>query len=158
MNQAFLPAQFNRGLSRAGLALLMLPATGHAGIYKWVDANGQTHYSERKEDAGKAKTMDVKVMSQPASPPATKPSPQNGPDGERQLYLRQAQKQNVKPYEPPVAATPKSLSGGRSDETDASRCNLARDVISGAVRHFNGAPTDDYDRQIAENDIRAYCR
>jgi hypothetical protein len=57
-----------------------------------------------------------------------------------------------------VATSPKSLSGGKSDETDASRCNLARDVISGAVRHRNGAPTDKNDREVAENDIRAFCR
>jgi hypothetical protein len=56
-----------------------------------------------------------------------------------------------------TVAKPKSLSGGRSDDSDGSRCNLARDVLSGAVRHTNGAPTDKYDREIAENDVRAYC-
>lgn len=158
MNTTFLPAHINRNLSGACLGLLLASSTSHAEIYKWVDAKGRTHYSERKEDAGKAKTVDVKVMTQPTSAPAANSAPQNRLERERQLYFRQAQKSNERAYEPPAAATPKSLSGGISDETDASRCNLARDVISGAVRHPNGAPTDGYDRKIAENDIRAYCR
>lgn len=158
MNTSFLPAQINRGLSAAALALLLASSTCHAEIYKWVDANGRTHYSERREDAGKAKTVDLKVMTQPTTAPAAKSAQQNRLERERQVYFRQAQKSNERDYEPPAAATPKSLSGGISDETDASRCNLARDVISGAVRHPNGLPTDDYDRKIAENDIRTYCR
>ncbi len=34
-------------------ALLLHPAS-RADIYKWVDANGKTHYSNQKEGAGKA--------------------------------------------------------------------------------------------------------
>ena len=42
-------------------------------------------------------------------------------------------------------------------ETNASRCLLARNVISGAVRHSNNAPTDSYDREVANRDIRNNC-
>jgi hypothetical protein len=138
------------------VCLTLVSSAGHAEIYKWVDANGQTHFSERKDDAGKAKAVDLKVRSDPASTPATTSSPQYWQDQERQFRQRQAEKSTERTGLP-VDKRPKSLSGGRSDETDASRCVLAREVLSGAVRHGNGAPTDENDRKIAENDIRTYC-
>lgn len=129
-----------------------MSSTSYAEVYKWVDANGETHYSERKEDAGKAKTVQLKAV--PTSTDATNSSPPYWQKQEGKVIELQAQE---KPSAPPVATRPKSLSGGKSDATDASRCNLARDVINGAVRHPNGAPTDKHDLEVAENDIRAFC-
>jgi hypothetical protein len=146
---------FDRRLLRIGLTLWLVSASSHAEIYKWVDANGQTHYSERKDDAGKAKALDIKVRPEPAQ--AASGSPQYWQDQERQFRQRQAERSAQKP-ESPVDKRPKSLSGGKIDETDASKCNLARDILSGAVEHSNGAPTDPNDRHIAESDIRRYCR
>ena len=40
----------------------------------------------------------------------------------------------------------------------AARCALARAVIDGTVRHVNDLPIDRHDRDVATNDIRAYCR
>jgi hypothetical protein len=134
---------------------LFVSSTGHAQIYKWVDANGQTHYSERKADAGKATAVELKVESQSMSTRAGNSSAQDWQEKERQFKQRQAQKRNEET--PTVANKPQALSGGRSDETDSSRCNLARDVISGAVSHRNRAPIDKHDREVAENDIRAFC-
>ena len=148
----------NRSILSVCLTLLFVSSTSHAEIYKWVDASGKTHYSERKEDAGKAKAVELKVESQPISTRATNSSAQDRQEQERQFKQRQAQKPNLKTYGPLVATRPKSLSGGQWDETDASRCNLAWDVISSAVRHRNRAPIDKHDREIAENDIRAFCR
>ncbi len=141
-------AKVKRGL--LGLCMILCAASSHAEIYKWVDANGQTHFSERKDDAGKAKAVDLKAGPEPA------PSPQYWQDQERQFRQRQIDK-SAESHGQPVDTRPKSLSGGRSDGSDASRCNLARDVLSGAVRHGNGEPTDENDRRIAENDIRSFC-
>jgi hypothetical protein len=33
------------------------------GIYKWVDSSGQTHYSEKMEDADKVKTLPLMTTS-----------------------------------------------------------------------------------------------
>lgn len=152
------PHSYSRnGLPAAGLALFLLSPVSQAQIYKWVDEQGRTHYSERKEDAGKAKVVDLRVTRQPVAAPS-KSSPERAiraQDEVRMNYVPGPKKQD---YTPPEPAPPKSLSGGRADDTDASRCNLARDVVSGAVQHPNGAPIDAYDRQIAENDIRAFCR
>lgn len=134
------------------LILLGLVSSVEATIYKWVDAEGRTHYSERKEDAGKAKPVDLKLGSQPR--------PSTAPESERPRQPSQPQVPRFveNAYVPVAKPAPRSISGGRSDDTDASRCTLAREVLSGAVRHPNGAPTDDYDRSIAQNDIRSYCR
>jgi len=116
-----------------------------AQIYKWVDAQGRTHYGERPADAGTAPATRVKVS---VSPAVAAPAPATA----RPVAAAPAA---------PAASAPKkrtrSLSGGREDGTDASRCALARDVLSGAVHRRNGAPVDAYDRQVAQSDIQIYC-
>ena len=138
------------------LASLLLATASHAEVYKWVDAAGQTHYSERKADANGAKAVEVKI------PKAPEPSPTSNPSAD---YLRAQSK-----FAPPLptsadmpnrsahGGSSESLSDGRDHGTDGSRCALARDVLSGAVRHSNGKPTDKYDREVAQNDIKAFCR
>lgn len=140
------------------LALLLASSASHAEIYKWVDANGKTHYSERKGDAGRAKAVELKVTPQSAPTQAASSPAEYWNDQERLLRQRQIRKQNETAPGASTNARAKSLSGGREDGTDTSRCNLARDVLSGAVRHPNGAPTDKYYREIAENDVRTFCR
>lgn len=157
MNDFSLQARIKSRQSLIWLTLLLVSPVSQAEIYKWVDAEGRTHYSERKEDAGKAKAVDLRVSSQPAAESSVGTAParrQAAPaqSGSRQLSRAASRLLN------PEDSKPKSLSGGLSDDSDAARCNLARDVLSGAVRHPNGAPTDAYDRQIAENDVRSFCR
>ena len=140
------------------LTLLLASSVSHAQIYKWVDANGQTHYSERKEDADKAKTAELRVNSGAPSKEESDAAQKYWQEQDREFKQRQAQKQLAdRTNIPPVAAQSRSLSGGRADGTDASRCNLARDVLSGAVRLRNGLPTGAVERQIAEDDVRLAC-
>jgi hypothetical protein len=142
------------------LALLFFASISQAEIYKWIDASGQTHYSEKKEDAGQGKAVELKVAAQPVSiqaQQAINPTTKSWQEQERQFKQRQAQQASEKAKAPTAPARPQALSNGRSDETDISRCNLARDVLSGAVRHRNQAPTDKNDREIVQNDIRTYC-
>lgn len=40
------------------LCLLILPVTGSAEIYKWVDANGKVHFSDKKHAHEQAKRLD----------------------------------------------------------------------------------------------------
>lgn len=150
-------SNFNRVTLYLCLAFLFVPSSSHAEIYKWVDANGRTHFSERQDDAGKAKPVELKALSQPPSTHAAKPSLEYWQEQETQFKQRQLQKPTENSSTPSLATKQKSLSGGRSGNSDASRCNLARDVLNGAVQHGNGASTDKYDREVAENDVRAYC-
>jgi hypothetical protein len=137
------------------LAIALASSAAHAEIYKWVDANGKTHYSDSNDAADPGKTIKVKpVTPPPESAQSAARATEYQKDLERQFNDRQLNKAMAKPAQ---QAAPQSLSGGRSDNTNASRCNLARDVLSGAVRHTNGATTDDYDKRVAENDVRAFC-
>ena len=128
-------------------------------LYKWTDADGNTHYSDHSSPAGNSKPATVKPSG---SSGKTQPEGSISPSWadkyqqlKEQQNLRKAGGTDALPASP---ARPRSLSGGKVDDgSDLARCNLARDVLSGAVRHHNGAQTDDYDRQTAENDIRTFC-
>jgi hypothetical protein len=152
---------FRRSIPGVSLALLLAVSASHAQMYRWVDANGQTHYSQSKEAAGNAKAEELKLQSDSISAEEANASAQYWQEQNKKIDQRQMQAQkaraDVTPA-PPMPTRPRSLSGGRSDGSDAQRCALARDVLSGAVRHRNGAPTDKYDREVAENDVRAACR
>lgn len=151
-------SNFNQCIFGTCVALLFISSTSHAQIYKWVDASGQTHYSEKKEDAGKAKTEELKIKSQPASTQTDNSSAQHLQEQERQFKQRQIQKKmNERTYGSPLATRPGAPSGAKSNDPDASKCTLARGVLSGTARHRNGAPTDQYDREVAESDIRLFC-
>lgn len=131
----------------------MLPAFSQAQVYKWVDAQGKTHYSERKEGSEGNKLTELKLTpAASASQPA-----RNWEEEEAQLRRRQLEKQYATPPASRAPDRPKSLSNGTEDGSDASRCRLARDILSGAVRHANGKPLDQYDREVAENDVRRFC-
>lgn len=137
----------------AALAALLLPSAGHAEIYKWIDAKGQTHYSERKADAGDARTVEVKPA--PAPPQAAAPK-EDWRAWSRATPSTQTTT-GASPSGPPVAR-PRSVSGGRENGTDASRCALARDVLAGVLQHGNGKPLDQYDRDVAQNDVKSFCK
>jgi len=135
---------------------LLLTATAHAEIYKWVDANGKTHYSEKKDDAGRAKVEEVKVNAGEGKPSAT-PSWQ---DQEIDFRKRQIKKEQAEARAPkPQPAAPKSSdTPDNHQETDASRCALAKNILSGRAVHSNGAITDANDKAIAERDKTMFCR
>ncbi len=149
------------------LALTALCASGAiAQVYKWVDANGRTHYSERKSDAPSARAKEVKITSPQALTPSPRSSPADDPHRRRGSEAPADPKPTFTPSPTaspaePVASEPERLrakSDGRDHGTDASRCALAQDVLSGAVRHGNGKPTDKYDIDVAQNDVKAFCR
>jgi len=142
----------------AVLSLLLISQPAYAAIYKWVDAAGRTHYSEKQADAGQAKVIELRVAPPPASAPSSHSFTQDWQDREKQFQQRQLEKEKGRTAKPDRKATPKSPPlAGSTDDSDATKCNLARDVLSGAVRHGNGAPTDAYDRQVAEGDVANFC-
>ena len=142
----------------ACLTLLLAASTSFAQVYRWVDADGKTHYSERKEVADTAKPDEMKLRPESVSPEQAKASEKFWQEQNTQAQQRLAQKQKERPYLPPMATAPQPNSGGRSDGSDAQRCALARDVLSGAVKLRNGLPTGAIEREIAQNDVRAACK
>jgi hypothetical protein len=140
------------------LLLLSITSAAHAEIYKWVDAKGKVHYSDKRQDAGQAKVDELQAPAKPAAAPA-KLTPgwqlQEAEYKKRQAAEAQAQRANSgqSGYKQPEWAK-----RGNNPETNATRCALARDILSGKARHRGGAPTDANDRQIAQNDIDSFCR
>lgn len=155
----------NRGLSPIKnvwlllLVTLLLPTTGVAEIYKWVDENGKTHFSERKDQAGRAKPLGLKAPAESESARTDMSPAQYWQAQETQFRQRQVQRsaEALAPKQP-TRVKPRSVTGGRSDDTDDSRCALARDVLNGSLVHANGEPIDKYDLETAENDVRSYCK
>jgi len=147
-----MPSLTLRPLCFAGAALLCVQPGEAQTVYKWKDANGQTHYSQRKEDAGPG-VQELKVEPPRAAPAAPTPRAPANP-----TFNWGPQPQPTWP-EPTRQAPvpPRSVSGGREDGTDASRCALARDVLNGSLRHRNGNPIDQYDRDVAKADIERFC-
>lgn len=141
-------------LSAACLSLVFA-ASAHAEIYKWVDANGKVHYSEKKDDAGKAKVEEVKVSTGEGKSSTA----QSWQDQEIDFRKRQMEKQAKQAKEP--VAKPKEPSPfvpGNQPETNESRCAMARGILNGDLVHGNRAKTDANDKAIAQRDVSTYCR
>lgn len=121
-----------------------------AQVYKWTDANGKVHYGDKKEAEG-ARQQELKIKLPPAAPPA--PAPAVLPPEFRASAPRWPE-----PPRPAAQQPVRSVSGGKENGSDASRCALARDVLNGSLRHGNGAPVDQHDRDVAQGDVARFCR
>ena len=151
---------FSRNVLASHAALLAVAllchAPVHADIYKWVDANGKTHYSDRTDVAGNAQVNALKHDAAPSAP-AQGATPA-WTEREREYKLRQ-QRANVDTPSPESRPRRQSHSYGTNQiDTDKAKCELARDVLSGAMGHVNGAITDVNDLQIARRDVGQFCR
>jgi hypothetical protein len=147
-----------RQLALGVFLLVLATQTCRAEIYKWVDENGHTHYSERAGDAGNAKATEVKISPLPAR---TSPTV-----GQRDWQLQQ-RLYDQRQYQAKLAARRASVlavskEGAHSatavgHDSDAGKCDLARNILNGRMRHPNGMPTDEYDREVASNDVKSFC-
>lgn len=148
----------SRTIFAACFVLFATPSTSSAEIYKWVDEHGRTHYSENMGEAAKGKVTELKIKAPPPSASSANSSVPYAKNPGRPHNPYQAQGPKREQFQPPAFERQKSLSGGRLDESDQGKCNLARDILSGAVKHGNGAPIDANDRAIAESDVSSYCK
>jgi len=135
-------------------ALLLLPPASHSEIYKWVDANGQTQYGDRKPTAANAKAVDVNVQAAPKAPPSNSSPTESG----RPVSIFDTPKPVADAPTGPQVNRRKLRSDGKDHGTDESRCALARDVLDGGLMYRNGNRIDPYAREVAQNDIKMFCR
>jgi hypothetical protein len=131
-----------------------------AEIYKWTDAEGKVHYSENKAAVGQAKAATVQVRDRKPTPQEVEAARQAWQDQDRDVSRRL---EKMQPKEqgasvPEASGRPPSVSKGKEHGTDASRCNLAQDVLKGALVHRNGKPIDQYDLDTARSDVKLFCR
>ena len=140
-----------------------LPLESRAEIYKWIDAEGRVHYSERKEGTSKPQMVELKDATRASTNSPNTGSSEYWQEQERRFRQRQIEKSAGGAAEKAAGATtttaprPKSLSNGREDGSDASRCNLARDILNGALVHGDGKPMAKYDTETAERDVKTFC-
>ena len=142
------------------LALLGAGGAARADIYKWIDANGVANYTDNPDLAGGARVQMLKTAAAPAAEAGG-----NWRQREAEFQRRQQHKLMAPGYRPRdeaggggAVASASAIHRGGPPETDATRCALARAVVDGAVGHANDLPLDQHDRDVAANDIRAYCR
>jgi hypothetical protein len=140
------------------MAALLLHPASRADIYKWVDANGKTHYSDQKEGAGNAAVGAIRADAAPAPAPKAAAGMPSWQERERDFQRRQREAARALPAQAMRPPRPGKSYDGNQIDTDQAKCELARDVTSGAARHGNGAVTDANDRQIAAQDIKTFCR
>jgi len=142
-------------------AQLALPSTGWAEVYKWTDENGQVHYGEKKASTSKPGAKQLTINDRKPSAAEVEAARRHWQLQDQMVNERQAglDRQDRQSTAAPKGATgQRSLSGGKENGTDASRCNLARDILNGSLRHSNGAPIDKYDLDTARGDVRLFCR
>ena len=139
--------------------LFALAPVAHAQVYKWTDAAGKVHYTDNKDEADRGKARELKVAPGPTEADrelAQQKLRQREAEARMQREMSQPlfRPANIAPARP--VARDWDTKGG--PETDQSRCNLARNVKDGLVRHNNGARIDANDRQVADQDIANFCR
>jgi hypothetical protein len=139
----------------ASLVLLLASAAHAQEIYKWVDKDGKTHYSSRKEDAAGAATTTMR----PAPPPqAGSGAPPAARAANVDVIRRSAPSEAFAGPASAPAAVQQPVTREYPSEAGAGKCQLARGILAGNVTHPGGAPIDAYDRQVAESDVRTFCR
>jgi hypothetical protein len=111
------------------MILMCYSSMTYADIFKWVDGNGRTHYSDTPLRVGNSNVEKLKISS---------PNISSG----HNTNLYNLSKVNW---------------GGDGPETDKKQCALARDILSGAAKHSNGVVTDAYDIKVAQRDLSKFC-
>ena len=136
------------------LIALLAPVGVYAQIYKWTDKSGQVHYSQTPPPGQSVGAVDIpESQLGQAAPPAAAQAPASAASRTVATGAASLTKSKAQP------AVPKSLSGGSVDDSDQSRCNFARDILSGAVkRSGRRGPIDEDDRVMAQNDVQMFCR
>jgi hypothetical protein len=141
------------------LALLFSCGTAHAEIYKWVDEQGRTHYSQSKADAERAKGTQVHIRKQAPTDVESRDYWDYVTDKSKQKRRTETSAADREPREPPdVADTPVTAKKRYDGTDDAARCEYARDVLSGKLRLANGERMDEHWLKTAEADIVRFCR
>jgi len=139
------------------LSLLLFSLIANGEIFKWVDGNGRTHYSDIKVSAGTSKVEELKVDSSPniiegysSEPVQTQTPKKEGLDSRLRRFERlMAQKRNGPTYK-----IRKTIWNTKGPETDEKRCALANDIVNGLASR---AGMDAHDLKVAQRDIIRFC-
>lgn len=136
------------------LAAIALPA--HAQVYKWVDANGKTQYSDKAPENKKSGVSEVKIAP---APPQSASVAQSDPNREHDFY------------HPKTPTTPPPEKPAPKPFAQMDQCQRAREMVQGIKeKRFYRAPhgrmsaekdrvyLDEHELELYENDVKQYCR
>lgn len=133
-------------VSSVCVTFLVLSSSSYAEIYKWIDENGQTHYSDKRVNAGRLATEKIEVepsqnlIQKVASPSSKLKNKKHDPRG------RLADRQDME-----------IVFSMRAPKPVTDPCKLARKIISGEVKLSNGLPTGKHEIEVAKRDISKFC-
>lgn len=145
----------------SALSSFLILSSVHAGVYKWVDENGQVHYGERP---GNTASERVTIRKNETTTPRTVKKTKE--DSEKQADGENTENADGKPTEP-VADVPVEM----SKKEKRVLCNKAKSDVAaissrGRMREVNKKGEyiylDDKQRQkrldTAKKKQRKYCR
>ncbi len=135
------------------LALLLFSFEAHSEIYKWTDANGKVHYSDRKPSHQSSQAEKIKIDSHVNSIPRVRPL-----DPAKSNYEEKLKRQRRLEDQARVAASENSRRSQVNAEKIDPRCRLARDILSGDAVLRNGLETGQHEIEVAKRDVRKFCK
>lgn len=140
-----------------GMAVLGLHLSAAAQIYKWTDAQGKVHYTDRAGDTSAGRATEVKV---PASYATATPAEQAQHWREQDAGFKERQRAAATAaWRAPALRTRSGTSSDSyQEETPQAKCGLARDILSGEAVRRNQSRTSQTDRDIASSDVKLFCR
>lgn len=129
------------------LALAALPA--HAQLYKWTDADGKVHYSDRPQDGVKSKEIAVqRPVAKPAAAPAGDWQRQELESRERRIQREAANQEAADtaartagkaPYNPSQHRSNKPMTDDEVCKRDAQQIEFSEKVPKLAFGNSDGS-------------------
>lgn len=129
------------------LALAALPA--YAQLYKWTDADGKVHYSDRPQDGARSKEIAVqRAATKPAAAPANDWQQRELESRERRLQRETANQEAADtaarnsgktPYNPSQHRNNKAMSDDEVCKRDAQQIEFSEKVPRLAFGGANGS-------------------
>jgi len=142
------------------LALAAIPA--YAQLYKWTDANGKVHYSDRPQDGVKSKEIAVqRAAAKPAAAPADNWQQRELESRERRMQREVANQEAADtaarnagkaPYNPSQHRNNKAMSDEEVCKRDAQQIEFSEKVPKLAFGNANGSVT------VSEEERQAIVR
>ncbi|MTW09003.1 DUF4124 domain-containing protein [Pseudoduganella eburnea] len=115
------------------LLIAMAAVPAHAQLYKWTDAGGKVHYSDRPQDGVNSKELTVQRPAQPAVPAA--PAADDWRQRERESRERRMQREQAnddaadaaarEPYNPSMHRSNKPMTDDEVCTRDAQQIAYA---------------------------------
>lgn len=133
------------------LFLLIFSGLSQAEIYKWVDDQGRTHYSDQKTEA---KSQQIEKLELKRSMNLMQPKPTIKP--KPSTFTASKPTQTTTHQSKTKTQTKPDLY--REEPGVDPRCTLARKILTGEARLRNGLRTGKREIEVAKRDIERFCK